>query len=66
MRTCLVLVVALCAGAHLRAQSGGTAQVAGTVQDSRGGAIPGAGIRVTQTDTAGIAGGENLYTFRLQ
>ena len=51
MRTCLVLVVALCAGAHLRAQSGGTAQVAGTVQDSTGGAIPGAGIRVTQTDT---------------
>src|SRR5665213_3104363 len=40
----------VCASAF--AQSGGTAQISGTVHDPSGSAVPGAQVKATQTDTA--------------
>jgi hypothetical protein len=45
-------VACIClAGVAARAQSVSTAQISGTVQDAQGAAIPGAEVKITQTDT---------------
>ena len=51
LKTLLCLSV-LCPG--LFAQSVATSQIAGTVQDSTGLAIPGAEVKITQTETGAV------------
>lgn len=46
-----VFVGALLASSGLFAQSAATSQISGTIQDSSGSAVPGAQVKVTQTDT---------------
>jgi len=45
-----IAILLLCASAF--AQSGGTAQISGTVHDPSGSAVPGAQVKATQTDTS--------------
>ena len=51
MRTISLSVLCLLAAAGLWGQAQGSAQIQGTVQDASGSAVPGAVIKVTQTDT---------------
>lgn len=55
MRTILSFIaIGLLAGAALWAQDVSTSQIKGTVQDPSGAAVPGAEVKVTQTDTGVI------------
>ena len=47
----VLLVALLLTGVVLRAQTGSTAQITGTVRDSSGGVLPGADVTATQTET---------------
>src|SRR5260370_41555303 len=51
MKLLYALGVLLFACASLFAQSGGTAQISGTIHDPSGSAVPGAHVNATQSDT---------------
>src|SRR5512140_2861721 len=52
MKTFQAFLAMLLVCASVFAQSGGTAQISGTVHDPSGSAVPGAHVKATQTDTA--------------
>jgi Carboxypeptidase regulatory-like domain/TonB dependent receptor len=54
MRALLRIATVMLSAAFIWAQGGSVAQIHGVVQDSSGAAVPGAQVRVTQTDTGVI------------
>src|SRR5438552_5594771 len=67
MRIRAYVAFALLVHAGLWAQTAAVSQISGTVQDSSGSAIVGAGVRVTQTETGftrtAVTGIDGVYRF---